>query len=224
MDEYAHERKTPSQPKGGTLKDELAPEPQTVPAFPPVIIKDGIAVFPFRSANGYVHPIRVPAAALDFLKRCWPFELSGSRGKKRLTKNDIDLCEAWMKISANDLDIHTHAHKGWLDWSTVTYTKDDAKARQQTFEDETNFNRCLLTAENSDELCMAYNGLQQTPDPADYPSDPAFCTAYDVARIFADAQKMNARPGRTVGLKHKSRGFGADSVDRRTLSKIPRVE
>jgi hypothetical protein len=120
-------------------------------------------------------------------------------------------------------DIKIHAPTGWLSWVTLTFTRDDTKARQATFEDETNFQRTLLKTRRDAELATAYNTAPKKPNPEDYPKRKPreFCSAFDVAEIFAEAQVMHARPVRTTGLKHIGRGFGADSVDVHTQTKIP---
>ena len=192
------------------------------PAFPPVVIEGEVAVVTLRSANGYEHPLRCPVQALEFLRKCWPFQLIGGNGRKYAVRNGVNIAEAYIKIVQDSTDIYVHAPNGWLDWTSLTFTRDDEEIRQEHFEKETSFNHGLIKEEHI-ELALAHNRPPQSPEPEPDRDPNAWCTSADVAAIFAEAQIPQARPVRTTGLKHLSRGFSSESEDAFTRSKIRRV-
>jgi hypothetical protein len=74
--------------------------------FPKYTTRKNGAFIPLKAGNGYVHALRVPADgstnpaknALSLLERLWPFEVTGSNGKPKVTKAGKQPARSWKTL------------------------------------------------------------------------------------------------------------------------------
>jgi hypothetical protein len=118
-------------------------------SFPPTTIRNNVVRITLKAANGYIHILRVPESALEFLQRAWPFVVEGSNGKKQIRKDGVNLGSTWVHLITGRTNLpHIVRCKNgdWLDWTknNLYVVQDDAKD-QASFEDQTSFHGTLLT-------------------------------------------------------------------------------
>ncbi len=160
--------------------------------------KKDVATFFLTARNGFRHRVKVPAVALPLLKKAFPFECTGSRGKKTLTKNGVNLAKVWVAYFLRLVDCTVPykvrcKNSNWLDWTigNIFPEFDDVQAKQQTFEDQTSYQRRLISNKGREILLARY-------------AENFYSTSYvnaspEVREIFAEAQKLAGYPSRPSG-------------------------
>ncbi len=167
--------------------------------------------------NGYIHYWKVPCDekstdiarnAIPFLKKIFPFEVTGARGRKKVTKNGISVAVAWMKIIHRTLDFPCAVRCRNHDWFDYThnniYVEWDDSAKQDLFERQTSYYGRLATA-GAKEIVASQAEGQLT-------CDPSACSE-EVRDIFREAQRLPARNVRPSG-------WGDDHQPRSGMSRM----
>jgi hypothetical protein len=131
--------------------------------------------------------------ALAFLRRCWPFQVSGAKAKKlkKVTPDGklADLHELWLSFAYDGqpyIDVPRCVDGNWLDWTgeNVRYKVPNARHRkrlQDRFEVHLERVGGAIDPDIAD-FVLARNGRQDIP----YATDP------EVADIFREAQRQPA--------------------------------
>jgi hypothetical protein len=168
--------------------------------FPTYTIENGVATIAIKVRNGYIHEIKVPTDgsgtyatdALAFLKRCWPFEVTGVE-RKKLKRNGQHLAEVWARFFFSRREFTGKVrckNHDWLDWTGGNLffhipNAEERQRKQATLERQNAFLSNRIGEVGLEILQTRKYGRDLIPIP--YGTDP------DVAEIFREAQMVPAR-------------------------------